>query len=171
MLKIDAELYGKYVINGQHGKKHMHSPQQGYVWHAGGSATLPPKNVKMIKLVWICHQPIRSLGGKQVDGRSKTHSGLSRRQHASVTQKRKISDKVHRLHERNIWLQYAGGEEEISHIYCNRPKLQQIGRSSSVHGQIHHRSNRRISRRYSKTIENTGRRPPFQGGKYVRQNK
>ena len=66
---------------------HVRSPQQGDVRHAEGSATLLPKNMKIIKGVWIRHQPIQSLRGKEMGGRRKTHSCLARRRHESVTKK------------------------------------------------------------------------------------
>ena len=85
-----------------------------------------------------------------MDRKRSTHSGLVHRQHASVTQKRKRSDKVHRIHERNIWQQYASGEGKKAHLRQNGPILQKTGRSDSVNGQIHHRINKCFSRRDNK---------------------
>ena len=88
MLDIDAELYARYVINGKNCKKtHVRSPQQGDVRHAKVSVTLLPKTVKIIKKVWICHQPVKYLHVKQLDGGRTTHSGPACRRHKSVTQK------------------------------------------------------------------------------------
>ena len=80
MLDINAELYCKYVIIGKNSKKTLvRLPQQGYVHKAGGGTYSLPKTAKIFKGIWINHQPIQSLIGKQVDGRSKTNSGLAPR--------------------------------------------------------------------------------------------
>ena len=65
-------------------------PQQGYVQHTEGSATLLPKTAKIIKRLQIHHKPIQSLHGKKVDGRRTTHSDMARRKYEIIIQKKYV---------------------------------------------------------------------------------
>ena len=69
----------------------------------------------------------------------------------------------------NLRQQYSSGEREEAHLRRGGPWLHLTKVNDCVHGQLHHRGNRRISGQNDAENKNTGRKPPYQGWQCMRK--